>query len=277
LEEYGRGIAGGLLFSVPLLYTMEVWWRGFIADPAHLLIYLALTFVLLLGYNRYGGMHPDAHWYEVAVDSIEEMGLGLLISAGILYLLGRITPETPPPEILGKIVIEAMTVAIGVSVGTAQLGGGNGGPNGEEKLEVEPNTQAAEPPKVDHWAQTVLGFCGAILVASNVAPTEEIVIIGIETSPARLLGLAILSLAIAGMVLFYSGFVGSDRHVHRDGGHQIAVGVVHSYGVALAASALMLWFFGRFSGVSFPVAVAQTVVLAFPAVLGASAGRLLIQ
>jgi len=25
LQEYGRGIAGGLMFSIPLLYTMEVW------------------------------------------------------------------------------------------------------------------------------------------------------------------------------------------------------------------------------------------------------------
>jgi hypothetical protein len=25
LREYGRGVAGGLLFSLPLLYTVEVW------------------------------------------------------------------------------------------------------------------------------------------------------------------------------------------------------------------------------------------------------------
>ncbi|HEX4668040.1 MAG TPA: DUF2391 family protein, partial [Chthoniobacterales bacterium] len=30
LREYARGIAGGLMFSLPLLYTMEVWWTGFI-------------------------------------------------------------------------------------------------------------------------------------------------------------------------------------------------------------------------------------------------------
>src|SRR5687768_4310411 len=29
LREYGRGVAGGLMFSLPLLYTMEVWWAGF--------------------------------------------------------------------------------------------------------------------------------------------------------------------------------------------------------------------------------------------------------
>ena len=33
LQEYGRGIAGGMLFSLPLLYTMEVWWAGFSIHP----------------------------------------------------------------------------------------------------------------------------------------------------------------------------------------------------------------------------------------------------
>ena len=50
LREYARGMAGGLMFSLPLLYTMEVWWTGFVADPMRLLIYVAATFVLLLGF-----------------------------------------------------------------------------------------------------------------------------------------------------------------------------------------------------------------------------------
>jgi len=52
------------------------------------------------------------------------MGLGLLIAAFVLWLLGQITFDMTVNEILGKIIIEAMTVAIGVSIGTAQLGGG---------------------------------------------------------------------------------------------------------------------------------------------------------
>jgi len=64
---------------------------------------------------------------EVAIDSVEEMGLGLLIAAFVLWLLGQITFDMTVNEILGKIIIEAMTVAIGVSIGTAQLGGGESG------------------------------------------------------------------------------------------------------------------------------------------------------
>src|SRR5687768_13994902 len=77
LREYGRGVAGGLLFSLPLLYTMEVWDAGFYIPPHRQLAYLIGTFVLLLGYNRYSGLHPHATWLEVVIDSVEEMGIGL--------------------------------------------------------------------------------------------------------------------------------------------------------------------------------------------------------
>jgi uncharacterized membrane protein len=49
------------------------------------------------------------------------------------------------------------------------------------------------------------------------------------------------------------------------------------YAIALIASALMLWFFGRFADVALDMWVAQTIVLAAAATLGASAGRLLLQ
>ena len=282
LREYGRGVAGGLLFSIPLLYTMEVWWRGFTADPEILLAYLLLSYLLLLGYNRYGGMHRSADFREVAIESMEEMGLGLLISAAILFLLGRITMEMPLQEVLGKIIIEAMMVAIGVSVGTAQLGSGGKNQNGMddqsdesgESGQEDQNTQKRQP---HPWGQLVLGFCGAVLIASNVAPTEEIVMIGLEATPSKLLGLAVLSILLCTLILFYSGFVASEIHVRGDAPFWIAYGVVTSYGLALVASALMLWFFGRFQGQPFPVMVSQVVVLALPAALGASAGRLLIQ
>ena len=38
LSEYGRGIAGGFLFSLPLLFTMEVWQAGLTISPLRLLL-----------------------------------------------------------------------------------------------------------------------------------------------------------------------------------------------------------------------------------------------
>ncbi|CAN5856225.1 TIGR02587 family membrane protein [soil metagenome] len=270
LREYGRGVAGGLLFSLPLLYTMEVWQAGFTMPPHRQLAYVLLALVLLLGYNRYAGLHPDSTWSEVAIDSIEEMGIGLLLSALVLLLLGRLTAGQDAGEVVGRIVVEAVTVAIGVSVGTAQLGGG-GGPGDAAK----PGMKNGHQPSFA--GQLTLALCGAVLLAANVAPTEEIVTIGVEVPALRLAALGVVTMVFGGLILFYSDFRGARRWAKRAGFGGVLRGTVITYAVALVASAGILWLFGRFDGVGARAIVGQTVALGVAAALGASAGRLLLQ
>ncbi len=61
-----------------MLYTMEVWWTGFLASPLRLMGYVGVSFLLLLGYNRFAGMRADSSFLEVAIKSIEEMCLGIV-------------------------------------------------------------------------------------------------------------------------------------------------------------------------------------------------------
>ena len=271
LREYARGVAGGLLFSLPLLYTMEVWWAGFTSHPLRLAAYVAATFTLLLGYNYFAGLRRDSGFSEVVIDSVEEMGLGLLVALLVLWLLGRVTAGMPLEEAAGKVVIEAMTVAVGVSVGTAQLGGGDG-EGGEDK-----GVSGARSAAAGFGGQLVVALCGAVLFAANVAPTEEIVMIAVEITAWRVTGLALLSLSLGALILYYSEFAGSKKHVRFDRHHDVLVGTVVTYAVALAVSAAVLYFFGRFEGQALAACVAQTVVLGVAATLGASAGRLLLQ
>ena len=272
LREYARGIVGGLLFSLPLLYTMEVWWAGFIARPSHLLFYLATGFLLLFGYNRYAGLHQDASWLEVGFEAVEEMGLGLLVAAGILWLIGQIDGTMPANEIVGKIVVEAVTVAIGVSVGAAQLAGGGENDQGMSGKGGDKNRPLSLA------GQMVLAGCGAILFASNVAPTEEIVLIAIASTPWKIFGLAVLSFGLGGVVLFYSDFKGTHGVcAPGDGAGTMLLRTALNYAVALAVSAFILWFFGRFDGTSASTAVAQVVALGVASSIGASAGRVLLR
>lgn len=289
LQEYGRGVAGGLLFSLPLLYTMEVWWAGFITHPYRLLAYVVATFLLLLGYNRYAGLRRDTSLTEVAIDSVEEMGIGLLLATLVLFLLGRITFDRPISEIAGVIVVEAMTVAIGVSIGTAQLGAGgkeDEGLGGDSVRQPEQSSNKRARDKgegtgankeIHFGGQMIVAFLGAVLFAANLAPTEEIVILAIGTSWLKLVGLAVFSLLIAFLVLHYSDFKGAEEFVRADHPTVILLGTVLTYAIALSSAALILFFFGRFEGVTLFTALAQTVTLGVAATLGASAGRLLLQ
>ena len=265
-QEYGRGLAGGLIFSLPLLFTMEMWWIGFIAHPERLALGLVGTFALLLGYNRFAGLRSNATFGEVVIDSIEELGIGLVMSAAILFLLGRVHSDLPLNEIVGQIVIEAMIVAIGVSVGTAQLGGeeGDSGMDGDDE---EPS----------YIGQVTLALCGAFLFAANVAPTEEIILLAIENRPGPILGIALLSLFISSLILHFSAFRGANRFSSRRTWPQVLHTTIVTYAMALTAASCLLWFFGRFEGNSFLINLSQVVVLGLPASLGASAGRLLVQ
>jgi putative integral membrane protein (TIGR02587 family) len=251
---------------------MEVWWAGFIARPLNLLVYLAAGFLLLFGYNRYAGLHEDAGWLDVAFEAVEEMGLGLLLAAALLWLLGQVDATMTLAEALGKIVVEAVVVAIGISVGASQLGA-----NGKEGQGMRGDSGDEGP--LSLAAQLVLGACGAVLLASNVAPTEEIVLIAIEASRGKILALAVLGFVVGGLILFYSDFRGSESQVPAEG-QGLGTAVLRSavnYTVALAACAFILWFFGRFSGMSLAICAAQTVVLGVAGSLGAAVGRVLLQ
>ena len=265
LQEYGRGVAGGLLFSLPLLYTMEVWWRGFTAEPHYLLVATGVTYLLLLGYNRFAGMKKDSSWLGVAKDSIEEFGLGILISFLVLWLLNRINFQMPLNEILGKVILEGMIVAIGVSVGTAQLGQSkkNKGKGGGDK----------KGGTYDLIHDLTLASCGAILVASSVAPTLEIKKLAIGSGKESILLMIFISIALSAVILFYSGFTGAAKK--RPPKLKMVYDLTISYSVALLVSLGLMWFFGRIEG-SFLLVASEMVVLGVPASLGSSAGRLLI-
>jgi putative integral membrane protein (TIGR02587 family) len=258
---------------------MEVWWAGFITHPLRLLIYILASFTLLLGYNRYCGLRCDATPVDVAIDSVEEMGLGIVIAAFVLWLLNQITFDMAISEIVGKTTIEAMTVAIGVSIGTAQLGIAEDNQEGDTGMskDVQPAPFLAEDDKGDFGGQLTIAMCGAVLFAANVAPTEEIIMIAAETTSAKLLAMALLSLLIGALILFYIDFSGSQQFSKTRGIKSVVFGAVVTYAIALVASGAILWFFGRFDGIAPIACLSQTIVLGLGATLGASAGRLLLQ
>ncbi len=264
LQEYGRGIAGGFLFSLPLLLTMELWAAGAAASPARLLAGLVATFVLLCGYNAYAGLRHDSTLAEIVIDSVEELGLGIVLSAVILVLLAGASVGMDARDTLGTIITQGLMVAIGVSVGTAQISGDRqqqGGPEGRHLTLI---------------SEIVLALCGTVLVAANVAPTEEIVLLAGRMRPGHLLAVMALSLALAAMLLYHSNFAGSARFA---GSHHWDVlhGATITYAAALAGSAGLLWFFRRFDSAAPHLAIAQCVVLGLPGTLGAAVGRLLLR
>lgn len=264
LSNYARGICGGLLFSLPMIYTMEMWWAGILLHPTRQVMYFLVCLLLLVGFNRYVGLRSNRSWAGVIGDAVEALGLGILLSYGLLSLLGRFEPGELFAATLGKTIMEAGLVSIGVSVGKSQMGCS---PE-EEGMDGEGSEIA------DSWhGQLMFAVCGAVIVAASVGPTEEIQHLS-DISPWRILLLASVSVVLGLVVLYFSDFVNSRP---RGGALKVTAGSMHNYFVALSMSAGLLYLFGRFDGLAFGPAMDQVVVLGFPASLGASAGRLLLQ
>ena len=165
-----------------------------------------------------------------------------------------------------------VAVSIGVSIGKAQLG------SSTEDKEKKGQQQEKKGSRDSMWGIAALAVCGSIVVGSNVAPTQEILLLGVESEPIHILSMAILSVLLSVVIVYFSDFKGTAKNRGKGtAAYDMLFGSSVCYLVALFVSAFLLWFFGRFEGMSLWVCVAQVIVLGVPASLGASAGRLLIK
>lgn len=275
LKEYARGITGGLLFSLPLFYTMEMWEASLSLPPQRFLAYLLITFILLMGYNKYAGLHPTAKWSEIITDSVEEIGLGMLLSLAVLQSIGQLNwHDHSVHENICKVIVQAMPVAIGISIGTAQLQVGSA----EQKKSEKGKKQEGQKPDGSSFSgRFILAVCGSVVIAGNIAPTEEVRQIAVNSTMFSLLLIMLESLFLGAVILFFSDFKASVRPAGTGLYIKILQHTISTYLACLFASVLMLWFFGQFNGTGPFTGLAIIIVLGFPAMLGASAGRLLIK
>ena len=265
LKGYGRGIVGGLLFALAPLYTSEVWWQGFIADPEILLLSVIGTFAVLVAYAHYAGIHNSDSLFEEVLEAFEILAIGFLTGTVVLKLLGQLPQGLAFEVVLSRVILEGLVSSIGVAVGSAQLGQN---PDDSSSSDT-PDTRGL----IHEFSYSVLG---ALLVVAGFAPTMEIVVIALEAPPWAAWGTAVLSFLLALGVMSYFNFKGSKRMedcVYAGG--PLGDAFV-TYSIALVLSAILLWTIGRFDGTGLAPSLYMVVYLAFPATVGAAVGRLIL-
>jgi putative integral membrane protein (TIGR02587 family) len=270
LRDAVRGFSGGMLFGIPLLYTMEVWWLGTHTEPGQMLLVLVATFAVLLLLNLTGGFRSrsNAGLGGTLQDSVEALAIGLLSSALVLALLREIGPQIGFEEALGKVVYEAMPFALGVSIARHFLNGDRIDPD-EEMEGAAPNATV-----MDLGAAAV----GAVFFALNIAPTDEVPMIAAAIGPMGLLLLVPFSLLVTYLIVFAAGFTNAEGRHEQEGilQHPLTE-TLAAYLVALAMTLLLLVLFQRVdSAHTWAEVLGEVVVLGLPAAVGGAAGRLAV-
>jgi len=254
-----RDFGGAIVFAFPLLMTMEMWWLGFYMDRLRLALFIFLGVLLLLGIAYYLGVGSRVRWKYDLIDVFTAYAVGFTTSTIMLLLLAVIQTEMQPNEIIGKIVLQAAPAGIGAMLAERQFG------HEEEGQRAERRRRYA--------GKLVFMLAGAFFLALTVAPTEEMAVIGSRMEPWHAVALAIVSLLI--VHAFVYAVEAREGVVPSHWGVFLRFTVV-GYAIALLVSLYILWSFGRMDGASAAQIVASTMVLGFPAALGAGAARLIL-
>lgn len=268
---YARGVAGGLIAGIPLLYTMEVWWLGETSRPMHVLAMLALAavpvglLVLTAGFRR----EERPSLGDVVGDTFTALALGVTTCAVVLVALGQLEIGTSPVAAIEQVVVQAAPFALGAAVAT-QVFRSDDDDDGDR---ASGDTDGDGP----GWA-TVRDLAatatGALFFGMAIAPTEEIPMIASGLRPTDAAGLVLVSLAATYLIVFIADFADVDARRSQQGALQHPLSeTVAAYVVTLVVALGMLWAFDNLSGGPLAVLV-QTMVLGFPAGVGGATGRL---
>ena len=259
--DLAHDFGGAIIFSIPLLMTMEMWWLGFYMDRFRLALFLALAFLLVMGLSYFEG-GEETFKIEV-LDALTACAVGYTVATVMLFLFGIIKPGMSADELMGKIALHAIPCSIGAILARRQLGAEE---THKEQRRVE-----------QYGGKIFLMAAGAIFLAFQLAPTEEMVLIGYQINGWHAATLAIISLCI--MQAFLCSIEAQGRRSIFSADFFWGVFLRYTivgYALVLLLSLYVLWTFGRLDGVTFSEAMMSILVLGFPAALGASAARLIL-
>ncbi len=273
LTDLIRAVSGGLLFGVPLLYTMEIWWTGTHTTPIRMLTILALLTMVLLLLMMTAGFRTrrDVQVLDALADTVEALAIGLVVTSAVLFLLRQITFETPARTMLGTIIWESVPFCLGIGVTRFILGDGDSSDESESSDGEDDR---------DAWTATLgdLGatVIGAAFIVLSIAPTDEIPMLASSMNPEWLLVMMVASLLASYGIVFVAGFTRQDNRQTQPGVLQRPITeTLIAYLIGLLVSVALLTLFQR-GGDPMSDLLTRTIVLGFPAAVGGAVGRLAI-
>jgi putative integral membrane protein (TIGR02587 family) len=261
--DLARAGGGAIIFSLPILMTVEVWWLGFTIDRWRLALFTLLALPVLVALSYYIGFEDTIQILDDILDAFAAYAVGFVASALILYLFAVIHLGMPVHELAGKVAVQAVTASLGAMFAHDLLGA----EHGAERIRRTGS----------YHGQLFLMGVGAIFLCLSVAPTEEVLLISHQMSEWHTAALLIATLVMMHAFVYAVEFHGQVA-IPEESSSAVAFlrFTVAGYAIALLISFYILWTFGRFDGMAGQEAIKAAIVLGFPAGLGAAAVRLIL-
>ena len=263
LVGLARAFAGAVIFSLPMLMTMELWSIGSYVPPLKVCVLLLVMLPLLVGLSKIAGFGPTSTLGDDVVDALVAVAVAAIVSTGVLWLFGIISPAMPASEVIGKIAVQTFPGSLCAILARSQLG--------TESVTQDRGGEESYP------AALLTMAAGALFLGLNVAPTEEIVVLTYKMETWRIVVLATLSLLLMHGFVYVASFRGAPEAVPGATlWTQFLRFTVVGYAMVLIISLYLLWTFGRTDATSMNEIAGACIVLGFPAALGAAASRLIL-
>jgi putative integral membrane protein (TIGR02587 family) len=270
-------ITGGAIVGMPLLYTMEMWLHGSAMGPAQQLTLLLGTLLVNLLFSIVSGFRHEYGLSSAALESVSAVGIGLVFSVLILWLVGEVSLDDPLQEVVGKVLLQTVPVSLGVSVADAHVRGKrrDGGEPAESERGPRPSQGQLESWQTRQDIRDITAtLTGGLLFSINIGPTEEVVLIAGRLSPLQLLAVVLASLLLCYIILYASRINEQPVHIPSLVQSPPAETVI-TYAVSLAIALGLTWVLGEPEAIgSLDTLVAATVVLGLPTAVGGAAGRI---
>lgn len=264
LRGLARAFAGAIIFALPLLMTMEMWFLGFSMQAWRLALFLVLFFPVLVALSWHIGFEDTFSWRDDVVDALVAYAVGFCSAGLILLVLGVLDSTDSPREVVGKVSLQAVPASIGALLAQTQFG--------DVRAEGAARRQGPR-----YASELFIMGVGALFLAFNLAPTEEMLALAFRMSQAHALALVALSLALMHAFVYGVAFHGRPGDHERTPAWNLFLRfTIAGYAIALLLGGYILWSFGRLDGVSLLVAVKAVAVVGFPAGIGAAAARLIL-
>jgi putative integral membrane protein (TIGR02587 family) len=115
-DDFVRAFSGAVLFGIPLLFTMEMWWIGEFANLWKLLLFMLLAFLANIHLAYFAGFKRESAFSSSVGQAVDAMAVGVVTSIVVLLVLNQLSLSEPPGAILGKVVLQTVPLSIGASV-----------------------------------------------------------------------------------------------------------------------------------------------------------------